>query len=877
MSANDWLDAYYKADTEIQGYYKDIVSYENAIAQKPYDYINEDIERLETIKSNYESLNNISETRGVDKTVSQLKKDNTIINDQIDIYIEERKKKWEDYNKALSSSDGVYGGKKAQEILNEYYEIDTKINNLREDIIQNNNEMANIPFENLQKELDLLDALKSNYESLLDIEETRGAKKTVYDYQKLIDYNNQQISVNVQERNEAYANYQKALTEKDSVYGGKTSDEWLQEYYEYDTEINNLTKDTIEYNNAILNMPIDRIEEALELIENMRSNFESILAIQDEMGIDRSKNDYMKQIEYSNKQLEQYQQERDIAWNNYQNALRENDNTYAGYDAEYWRNEYYKLDTEVNNAKKDIVEANNAIAQMPYDAIDKAIDKIQSFADYYSSAFDLKSKLGYDLEENDYLGKIKNNYEQINKYTEEQQQAYADYLLALADPNEVYGGKSADEYLQMYYEAGTQINNLKSDNEDLKDSLRDDVYWRTFERAHDSAQRFGDILSSVEGLIDDDMMFDKNGKLTDFGVSKIANLTSQYENARKEVQNYSNDIENLNDLYMSGYYTQEEYNDKLAEFQKSMLDSASSMKSYIDEIKDTYKEMEQSELDNLLKLIDLRNEALTAKKNYYDWDKTLKDKNKDIQALQAQISALEGIDTAEAKAKQASLQADLQDKQDELNDAIQEHMFELSQDSLDELKTTLQDAFDDRWENLSLNLDEIKKLMESANELTQSSTATIEETLNSLLEYYGINPDVSGIRGYASGTKRVDKDKIAWTSENGNEVVIRPSDGAVLTKLKQGDIIPNADLSKNLFEWGAINPDMFKLDVMKSMPEVSSNTGSVSITNSYDSLLTVQGNVDKDALPELKEILKQSYEYTTQQITKDARKVGLKV
>lgn len=41
------------------------------------------------------------------------------------------------------------------------------------------------------------------------------------------------------------------------------------------------------------------------------------------------------------------------------------------------------------------------------------------------------------------------------------------------------------------------------------------------------------------------------------------------------------------------------------------------------------------------------------------------------------------------------------------------------------------------------------------------------------------------------------------------------------------------------------------------------NMGNVTVENHYDSLLTVEGNVDKDALPGLEDILKRSYEYTS--------------
>lgn len=55
--------------------------------------------------------------------------------------------------------------------------------------------------------------------------------------------------------------------------------------------------------------------------------------------------------------------------------------------------------------------------------------------------------------------------------------------------------------------------------------------------------------------------------------------------------------------------------------------------------------------------------------------------------------------------------------------------------------------------------------------------------------------------GYASGVKGLKQDELAWTQENGPEAIIRPSDSAVLTPLKAGDSVLNADATSNLYDW----------------------------------------------------------------------------
>lgn len=164
---------------------------------------------------------------------------------------------------------------------------------------------------------------------------------------------------------------------------------------------------------------------------------------------------------------------------------------------------------------------------------------------------------------------------------------------------------------------------------------------------------------------------------------------------------------------------------------------------------------------------------------------------------------------------------------------------------------------------------------------------------------------LSQISGYASGTTGVDKDQYAWTGEKGRELLIRKSDGAKLTRLNKGDgVIPNNPTEKlimfsnNLNDKGelVINgktateymndianmqgiavPDFSKVTSVVSQLSNGNGMGNVTVENHYDSLLRVDGNVDKDALPGLEEIIKKSYDYTSKHIAKELGKLGNKI
>ena len=68
---------------------------------------------------------------------------------------------------------------------------------------------------------------------------------------------------------------------------------------------------------------------------------------------------------------------------------------------------------------------------------------------------------------------------------------------------------------------------------------------------------------------------------------------------------------------------------------------------------------------------------------------------------------------------------------------------------------------------------------------------------------FGQHEGRSGAKGYASGSKRVPSSGKYWTQENGDEVIIRASDNALLTKLKAGDMVLDKTATSNL--WKLVN------------------------------------------------------------------------
>lgn len=134
---------------------------------------------------------------------------------------------------------------------------------------------------------------------------------------------------------------------------------------------------------------------------------------------------------------------------------------------------------------------------------------------------------------------------------------------------------------------------------------------------------------------------------------------------------------------------------------------------------------------------------------------------------------------------------------------------------------------------------------------------------------------LSQLSGYASGTTRVSRNQLAWTQEDGAEMVISPSTGAVLTPLKLGDGVIPHNFTKNLMEWGKMNPEQVMPGLADSFTPANVDNRNITINVHYDSLLNVNGDIDKEVFPGVKKMCQETAKYLEKQWYRDAKLQGI--
>lgn len=112
----------------------------------------------------------------------------------------------------------------------------------------------------------------------------------------------------------------------------------------------------------------------------------------------------------------------------------------------------------------------------------------------------------------------------------------------------------------------------------------------------------------------------------------------------------------------------------------------------------------------------------------------------------------------------------------------------------------------------------------------------------------------------------------------GSEAIITKQ--GVLRQLNSGDMVFNASQKSMLWKLSQMDVPTMIGDLALSVGALSrlggENSGGANISMNYGSLLTVNGNVDRDALPDLEGICKAASEYIKKDITSTFRKIGVK-
>ena len=146
------------------------------------------------------------------------------------------------------------------------------------------------------------------------------------------------------------------------------------------------------------------------------------------------------------------------------------------------------------------------------------------------------------------------------------------------------------------------------------------------------------------------------------------------------------------------------------------------------------------------------------------------------------------------------------------------------------------------------------------------------------------NLKVNKVGGYANGVHNLDDDEVAWVSEKGNELIMSPSQNAILMSLKKGDTVLTKEQTDNMYEWSKRSPqEMYSMeDTMRLWGHMLNPTpltteykvnDNHSVNIHYDNMINVEGDVI-DGERVTARMKKATREIAKEEIGKSWRKFG---
>lgn len=467
-----------------------------------------------------------------------------------------------------------------------------------------------------------------------------------------------------------------------------------------------------------------------------------------------------------------------------------------------------------------------------------------------------------------------------------------------------FADKWAEEWTKEFSSAKQEVIGTANEIQKVNDALRNAKFENIINAISELDTAKG-ILSSITSLIQDEWLYDQ-GELSEYGQAKVALLVSQLEDAQKKANAYLdlyNEIQNNKDTYASDKAYMEDLNNALQNYYNTLGESATLENSILE----LMRKSAQVELDNLKSIIEARKKALQKKKEYYDYDKNLKNKQKEIDSIKAQIAALEsltGTMDAATKAKLAQLKADLAEKEDSLQETKDEHTYTLQIDALDEFAASLEDALDNSTKSLAEIFEEHNKLMGDATELYHTVGNSVNDTLDKIKELYGGTGTITGNTTIDLTPKGTENTKPNNTIPSINTTPSTNSNETPNTAkgdVDDVDLIIKQNMIKaaELFEkYGAelTSPErlfrvndqqMFELvnrqfSIMagtgQNVPDYIKNNNVQTVVNiHYDNMINVEGSVDKSFSKEFTQNTDKLYKNFTNKLAKDLQLHGVNI
>jgi TP901 family phage tail tape measure protein len=399
-------------------------------------------------------------------------------------------------------------------------------------------------------------------------------------------------------------------------------------------------------------------------------------------------------------------------------------------------------------------------------------DKLQSYVD-------LDEEMGLVTSEAYYLAMMENSNKKIEYLTKARDAMQEELNEAVRNGEIIKGSNEWYEMIDQMYQIDAEIAEATIELEEFQNAIND-IYWDNFENLtnrieylKDQTQSLIDLMENSGDLVADPVKRKHEGGTveywtaddvdwTDEGLASLGLYAQQMEIAEFEAKQYAEAIDDLNEQYAEGRYSESEYLEKLNELTSAQYDSIEAYYEAQDAIIelneariDSIKEGIEKEIEAYEELIDAKKKELEAEKDLYDFQKSTMDQQKNIADIERKLAALANDNSMSAVAKRKQLEAELAEAQYELQDTYYNRSVEDKQTALDKELEDFQEEKDaeiTKWEEYLTNVEQV--VADSLN-VIQANASNIYDTLSSKAQEYDLTLSESIMSPWQDGSLAV--------------------------------------------------------------------------------------------------------------------------
>lgn len=717
---------------------------------------------------------------------------------------------------------------KTLEAIQEYREWVQKGDEAAQQAEETLTEISNLAkqaIDNIAQDYDNKRSLRDNkvdqYEAYNEFLETDQGFESASIYQAMIKENNKIISGLEQQRNKMQEELNKRVESGEIKVGSQDWYDAVNEIAAVDTEIINLKTDTENYQDAINELRWDKFDALIGRIEAVSEETENMIDILSNNDlVDESGNWtdegiaslglYAQQMEAAEVQAKKYADE--IKW------LNEN-----WQEQGYTEEEYLERLDELKSGQHDAIQAyhdsKDAIVDLNKERVDAIKNGIEKEIEAYEELIE-KKKEELDAEK---------DLHDFQKSIMEQEKDVADLKRQLA-------ALSADNSAS----ARAKKAQLEAEIAEAEAALQESYYDRSISNQQEALDKELENFqeekdAEIEGW--DEYLENTNQVVADSLATVQANTDTVFQTLRDMAQEYGLDIQNsitsaIIDPWADGVTAISTFTEQFGDSMSATVEELIKLEAQFVE---TMATIELSGQDAVAVVKD-------------NADKYVEAKNPEPEKNN---SGDNPGDTSAAAGLVSSLSGNIQYGQ---------------------------------------TGDKVKKLQQALNELgygnsgtksvdgifgsgTQSAVKKFQKDMGIAVDGI-VGPETKKkfkAKGYASGSKGVDKDQWALIDELGEELVLRAQNGR-LTYLEKGSGVVPADLTENLMSWGQLDP---RIMIDQNRPSVGvhpeiHNT-QIQIDNSIAELIHID-HCDQSTLPDVEKIVNNALEKHTQKLNNSLRK-----